>query len=133
MLHNNYLTLWKIQPSYLISKHIYVHYFLSQLLHLLKRSCPYIHISVPFLFTIARYSDTGYYKNMSKMMKYIQVTIGLTLILSINNSGNIKWYVDAAFALHKYMMSRTDGFMNMGTGASYVNSLKQKLNNKNST
>ena len=52
---------------------------------------------------------------MSRMMKYIQGTIGLPLILSIHKSGNIKRYVDASFAVHKDMRSHTGGFMTMGT------------------
>ena len=48
-------------------------------------------------------------------MNYIQVTIGLPLILSINKSGNINWYVDAEFEVHKDMRSHTGGFMVMGT------------------
>ena len=65
-------------------------------------------------------------------MKYIQGTICLPLILSINKSGNIKWYVDASFEVHKDMRSHTSGFMTMGTGGSYLHSSKQKLNTKSS-
>ena len=56
---------------------------------------------------------TDEYKNLVKLMKYIQVTIGLTLILPINKSGDIKWYVDAEFAVHNNTRSHTGGFMNM--------------------
>ena len=66
-------------------------------------------------------------------MYYIQVNIGLTLILSIDKTGNIQWYIDAAFEVHKYMRSHTGGFMTMGTGGAYVKSSKQKLNTKIST
>ena len=66
-------------------------------------------------------------------MKYIQGTISLPIILSMDKSGNMKWYVDSAFAVHKYMRIRTGGFMNMGTGGAYVQSRKQKLNTKSST
>ena len=66
-------------------------------------------------------------------MKYIQGTIGLTLILSIDKSGNIKSWIDAAFAVHKDMRSHTGGFMTMGTGGAYVQFIKQNLNNKSST
>ena len=66
-------------------------------------------------------------------MKYIQGIIGLPLILSIDKSVNIKWYVDALFAVHKYMRSHTGGFMTMGTGGGYVHSSKQKPNTKSST
>ena len=66
-------------------------------------------------------------------MKYIQGTIGLPLILSIYKSGNIKWYVDASFVVHKDMRSHTGGFMSMGTGGVYVQYSKQNLNTKSST
>ena len=43
----------------------------------------------------------------------------LPLILSIKNSGNIKWYIDAKFAVHKNMRSHIDGFVTMGTRGQY--------------
>ena len=77
--------------------------------------------------------DTDDYKKLERLMKYIQGAIGVPLILSIDKSGNIKWYIDAAFAVHKDMRSHTGGIMNMGTGGAYVQSIKQKLNTKSST
>ena len=53
--------------------------------------------------------------------------------MSIEKSGNIKWYVDAEFAVHKDMRSHTGGFMTMSTGGAYVYSIKQNLNTKSST
>ena len=53
-------------------------------------------------------------------MNYIQETIGLTLIVSIDKYGNIKWYVDAAFVVHKDMRSHTGVFMTMLKGEAYV-------------
>ena len=66
-------------------------------------------------------------------MKYIHRTICLPLILSVNKSVNMKWYVDAAFAVHKDIRIHTDGFMTMGTVGAYVQSIKQKFNTKSST
>ena len=57
-------------------------------------------------------------------MKYIQGTIGLPLIFSINKLGNIKCYVDAEFALHKDMKIHTGGFMAMRKGGVYVQYIK---------
>ena len=54
-----------------------------------------MHMEVSFLCNRVRYPGTDDYKKLSRMMKYIQGTIGLLLIMSIDNSGNIKWYVDA--------------------------------------
>ena len=53
--------------------------------------------------------------------------------MSIDKSGNIKWYIDASCAVHKDMRSHTGGFMPMGTGGAYVQCIKQKLNTKCST
>ena len=76
--------------------------------------------------------DTNDYKNLARVMKYIKGNIGLPLILSINKSGNIKWYVDAEFAVHKDMRSHTGGFITMGTGGAYVQSIKHKLDSNSS-
>ena len=52
-------------------------------------------------------------------MKYIQGNIILPLILSIYKYGNMNWYVDAEFAVKKYMRIHTGGFMSMIIGISY--------------
>ena len=70
---------------------------------------------------------------MSRMMKYIQGTIGLPFILSIYKSGYIKWYVDLEFVVPKDPSSHTGGYMTIGTGGSYVKPSKQKLSTNNST
>ena len=57
---------------------------------------------------------------MTRVANYIQVTIGLPLIFSIDNSVNIKWYVDAELTLHEYIKSHTGGFMTIGTGGAYI-------------
>ena len=64
-------------------------------------------------------------------MKYLQGTIGLPLILSMEKYGNIKWYVDSEFAVHKDIRIHTGGFMTMETGGKYFQSRK-KLNTKSS-
>ena len=108
-------------------------HFVAQLLFLSKRACPYIQTAVSFLCTRVRGPDTDDYKNLERLMKYIQGTIGLPLILSIDKSGNIKWYVHAAFAVNKDMGSHTGGFMTMGIGGTYVHSRNQNQNTKSLT
>ena len=102
------------------------HHFVAQLLYLSKRARPDIQLSVSFICTIVRVPDTDDCNNLARLMKYIQLTIGLPLILSIDKSGNIKWYVDSSFAVHKDMRSQTGGFMTMGTGGDYVQSIKKE-------
>ena len=71
------------------------HHFVAQLIYISKRARPDIQIAVSFLCTRVRGSDTDDQKKPARVMKYIQGTIGLPLILSIDKSVNIKWYVDA--------------------------------------
>ena len=109
------------------------HHFVAQLLYASKRARPDIQLSASFLCTRVKGSDTDDHKKLDRVMKYIQGTIGLPLILSIDKSGNIKWYIDASFAVQKDMRSHTGGFMTMGTAGAYVQSSKKKLNTKSST
>ena len=80
-----------------------------------------------------RETDTDDNKNMERLMKYTQGTIGIPLILSIDKLGNIKWYIGASFKVHKDMRSHTGGFITMGKGGAYLKSNKQTLNTKIST
>ena len=109
------------------------HYFVAQLLYLSKREYPDIHISVYLMCTRVRGPVTDDYKNLARMMNYIQGTIGIPLLFLINKSGDIKWYVDAVFAVNNNMSSHTGGFMNMVTGGSYLQSIKHRINTKSST
>ena len=54
-----------------------------------------------------------------------QVPIGLPLILSIEKSGNMKWYVDAVFAVHKDMRSHNGVLVTMETSRAYFQSIKK--------
>ena len=69
-------------------------------------------------------TDTNEYKNMVRVVKYIQGTIGIPLILSINESGKIKWYVDSVFAVHKDTRRHNVGFVTMVIGGAYLQSSK---------
>ena len=77
-------------------------------------------MKLSLLFPIVIKPDANDYNNPEIVAKYIQGTIGLTLILPIKNSGKLMWYVDAKFAVHKDMRSHTGGFTTMVTGGSYV-------------
>ena len=105
----------------------------DELVGLSKRARPDIQISVSFLCTRMKGPDTDDYKNLSRVMKYIQGSIGLPLVLSIYKSGNIKWYIDASLTVHKDIRTHTGGFMTIVTGGAYVQSIKQKLNTNSST
>ena len=67
------------------------------------------------------------------MMKYLHSTRDLTLKLSADKLSVIKWYVDAAFAVHPDFKSHSGGIMTFGNGALQSISRKQKLNTRSST
>ena len=96
------------------------HHFLAYLLYLSKGTRPYIQRPASLLCTRVRAPDVDDYKKLKSVRKYIQVTIGLPLILPMEKSLNIKWYVGATFDVHKDMRNCTGGFMNMITGGFYV-------------
>jgi hypothetical protein len=57
----------------------------------------------------------------------------LPLILSANGTGIIKWWVDAAFAVHPNMQGHSGGGLSLGRGFLIINLTKQKLNTRSST
>ena len=62
------------------------------------------------------------------VMKYLQGTMGLPLILSIDDKArNIKVYINSKFAFHKDKSRYTRAFTAMGRGAAFSISRKQKL------
>ena len=70
---------------------------------------------------------------MIRLLRYLNGTEEAKLILSAENLSVIKWYVDAAFAVHTDFKSHTGAVMTFGQGAIQTLSRKQKLNTKSST
>jgi hypothetical protein len=66
-------------------------------------------------------------------MKYCNGTRNDKLVLSTDDLHVIKWYVDAAFAVHPDLKSHTGAIMSYGGGAAQSISRKQKLNTRSST
>jgi hypothetical protein len=109
------------------------HHNTAKLLFLAKRARPDIQLAVAFLCTRVKHPDIDDYKKLGRLMKYLEATIGLPLVLAMDKTGRIRWYIDAAFAVHNDMKSHTGAVMTMGTGAAKSQSSKQKLNTKSST
>jgi len=70
---------------------------------------------------------------LGQVTRYLDSTIGLPIILGIDDSGKMRWYVDASLDVHNDMKSHTGATMSMGQGAAFSQSSKQKLNTKRST
>ena len=109
------------------------HTTVEKLLFLCKRERPDILTGVAFLTIRVRepYEDDD--KKLSKILKYLIRTRDLVLTLESDDTGRVKCWVDAEFAVHHDMKSHKCGMISMGRGALYSTSNKQKLNTKSST
>ena len=109
------------------------HHMTAKLLFLSKRARPDLQLAVAFLCTRVKDPDTDDWKKLTRVMKYLRATIGLPLILGIDDTGVLRWHVDAAFAVHNDMKSHTGATLTLGRGAANSDSSKQKLNTRSST
>jgi hypothetical protein len=78
-------------------------------------------------------STSDDYNKLVRVIKYLIKTKDMVIRLQADNLNIIKWWVDAAFAVHKDMHSHTGSGMSMGSGAAYATSQQQKLNTRSST
>lgn len=109
------------------------HHLVAKTVYLAKRARPDLQLAVGFLSTRVTAPTDDDWKKLKRMIQYIRKTHHLPLTLMADHSHVVKWWVDAAFAVHADMRSQTGGMMTMGRGAFYSGSTKQKLNTKSST
>ena len=109
------------------------HTHVAKLLFAAKRARPDIQTAISFLCTRVREPDIDDEKKLIRTLAYIRDTIFLPLTIGWDGTGNIYWYVDASFAVHKDMRSHTGAVMTLGKGAPLSMSTKQKINTKSST
>jgi hypothetical protein len=110
----------------------YVH-IVMQLLYLSQRARPDIRTAVSFLCGRLTKPDEDDYKKLVRVMKYLDSTANMPLVLASDDTGKIRWWVDASYAVHDDMKSHTGGTMSMGKGSIYSTSSKQKLVTRSST
>jgi hypothetical protein len=67
------------------------------------------------------------------MLQFLWATRGDFLTLSVDSLHNVRWWVDALYAVHPDMRSHTGSAMSLGRGIIYGTSKRQKLNTKSST
>ena len=109
------------------------HTILAKLVFLCKQVRPDILTRVAFLTTQVREPDKDNNKKLSRILKYLIGTRDHVLTLESDGTGRVKWWLDAAFAIHHDMKSHTGRMIYMGQGALYSAPNKQKLNTKSST
>ena len=114
-------------------KAVEFHNLVAKTLYATKRARPDTCTAIAFLTTRVREPDKDDWKKLVHLMKYLRGTRKLPLVLSANGSGILKWWVDAAFAVHPNMKGHSGGGLSLGRGFPIVTSTKQKLNAKSST
>jgi hypothetical protein len=119
----------KLEPS----KAKTFHNLVAKTLFATKRARPDTCTAVAYLTTRVLDPDIEDWRKMTHMMEYLHDTQDLPLILSANNIGVVKWWVDGSFAVHPNMRGHTGGGLSMGRGFPIVHSTKHKLNTRSST
>jgi hypothetical protein len=104
-----------------------------QLLYLSQRAHPDIRTAVSFLCGRLTKPDQDDYKKLTRVVKYLDSTVDMPLVLAADNTGKIRWWVDASYAVHSDMKSHTGGTLSLGKGSIYSTSNKQKLVTRSST
>ena len=104
-----------------------------QALYLSQRARPDIRTAVSFLSTRLQRPDKDDWHKLGRMIKYLQATPDLSLMLESDGTGKIYWWVDASFAVHMDMKGHTGSCMSLGKGCIYCDARKQKINTRSST
>ena len=73
------------------------------------------------------------WKKLGRLIRYVQATISLPLILESDDTGNKVWRIEVSFAVHMDTKSHTGYCLTLGIGSPISESLGQKLNTRSST
>jgi hypothetical protein len=114
------------------SKSIF-HTLTAKLLYLAKRTRPDILLSVSFLTTRVTKPDQDDQAKLERVIKYLNGTSNLGIILSADSPARIKAYVDASYGVHDDGKSHTGLMVSIGAGPISIKSSKQKIVTKSST
>ena len=109
------------------------HHFTMKLMFLVKRARPDGLLAIAFLCTRVKAPDVDDWKKLIRVCQYFRATKDLPLTLNADDSHVIKWWIDAAFAVHPDFKSHGGAVMSLGGGAAYSASNKTKINSRSST
>jgi hypothetical protein len=111
----------------------FFHRTTARLLFAAKRARPDLQVVVAYLCTRVKSPSQSDYRKLTRVIKYLRLTLSIPLVVGGDGSGQLKWSVDASFAIHKDMGSHTGAVLSLEQGALMSMSLKQKINTKSST
>ena len=109
------------------------HNIVVKTLYTTKRSRPDTCTSLSFLTTRVRETNKYDWGDLFHIIKYIRGTRDIPFILRTNDSGVLKWWIDASYAVHPNMWVHTGGGIFMERVFTIMTSAKKKLNTRSST
>ena len=110
-----------------------LHNLVSKMLFTTKIEIPDTGTVISYITTRAREPYQSNWLKMVRIFKYIRVTKYLPLILSVDNSTMINWYIYGSYCVHPNMRGHTGGGLTMGKVFPILALIKQKLNTRSST
>ena len=113
-------------------KDLFVH-LVMQGLYLSQRGRPDIRTAISFLCRRLKCPDEDDYKKLTRLIRYLRHTLFICLVLGKDDTGVVRWWIDASYAVHPDMRGHTGATMSMGNGSVLSSSLKQKLVTRSST
>ena len=105
----------------------------AKLLYLAKRVRPDILCAVNFLTTRVQCCTKEDWLKLERVLKYINGTRELGIVIELDSDLMILIYIDAAYGVHSDGKSHSGLFVSMGKGPIVTRSIKQKLVTKSST
>jgi hypothetical protein len=95
------------------------HRLSAKLLYLCKRVRPDLQPTVAYLTTRVTQPNVDDWKKLTRRIQYLHGSKELYLTLEADDGIDIKWWIDASFAVHPDMRSHTGGTMLLGKGSVY--------------
>jgi hypothetical protein len=104
------------------------HNVVAKALYVTKRAWPDIAVSIAFLTTRVHCPDVQDWVKLCHLVKYLQSTVNLPLVLDATSGGVLHWYMDTAFVVHPNIRGHSGGAITLGLGFPISSFGKQKLN-----
>jgi hypothetical protein len=81
----------------------FYHRTTARLLFVAKRARPDLQVAVAYLCTRVKSPSQSDYRKLTRVIKHMRLTVSIPLVLGWDGTGQLKWSVDASFAVHKDM------------------------------
>ena len=107
-------------------KDLFVH-LVMQGLYLSQCGRPDIWTAISFLCSHLKCPDEDDYKKLTRVIRYLQHTLYMCMVLGKDDTDAMHWWIDASYAVHPDMRGHVGATMSLGNGSIFSGSWKQKL------